>query len=175
MNTTLGKFLLATLLTSTLLACGQQTDSGSNAAIAIEIDQQTSCALDGMLLADFPGPKGQIHYANRTEPEFYCDLVELFHIYLTPEVVVPVRALYVQDMGKADWNAPEGHWINAKDAWFVPGSSQRGSMGPTIASFADEADAQKFATEFGGTVVPFDGITSDMVVLDGAALHDKRM
>lgn len=174
MNTTLNKLLLATLLASSLLACGPQGGSG-NAAVAIEIDRHTSCALDGMLLADFPGPKGQIHYTDRAEPDFFCDLVELFHIYLDPEVVVPVRALFVQDMGKAAWDHPEGHWIDARSAWFVHGSSRRGSMGPTIASFANEADARKFATEFGGTAVPFDGITPDMVALDGGALHDKRM
>lgn len=174
MKLTLNKLFLASLLASSLLACGQQ-GSSSGVPVAIEIDRHTSCALDGMLLADFPGPKGQIHYADRTEPDFFCDLIELFHIYLDPEVVMPVRALFVQDMGKAEWDHPEGHWIDARSAWFVHGSSRRGSMGPTIASFAAEADARKFATEFGGTAVPFDDITADMVVLDGGALHDKRM
>lgn len=174
MSTTVYQLLLATLFTTTLAACGQQA-GGDHAPIAIEIDRHTSCALDGMLLADFPGPKGQIHYADRPTPDYFCDLTELFHVYLNPEVVVPVRALFVQDMGKAEWDDPQGHWIDAKTAWFVHGSSRRGSMGPTIASFAEEADARKFVTEFGGTALPFDGITPDMVVLDGGALHDKRM
>ena len=48
-------------------------------------------------------------------------------------------------------------------------------MGPTIASFAQEADATKFAAEYGGKVLRFDAITKDMVDLSGAALHDTRM
>lgn len=168
------RFMLAGAATGLLVACGQSTD-GSGALVAVELDRSTSCALDGMLLADYPGPKGQIHYANRSQPDFFCDTLEMFHIHLNPEVVQPVRALFVQDMGKADWEEPRGHWIDAKTAWFVHGSSRRGSMGPTIGSFALEADARRFAEEFGGNILRFDEITPDMVVLDGGALHDSRM
>ena len=48
-------------------------------------------------------------------------------------------------------------------------------MGPTIASFALEKDAAKFAAEYGGKVARFADITPDMVVLDGGALHDSNM
>lgn len=168
------RFLLAGAATGLLAACGRSAP-GAGGAVAVEIDRSTSCALDGMLLADYPGPKAQIHYAGRSEPDFFCDTVEMFHIHLNPEIVQPVRALYVQDMGKADWDHPQGHWIDAKTAWYVHGSSRRGSMGPTIASFADERDAVDFAQKFGGTVLRFGDITADMVVLDGGALHDSRM
>lgn len=167
------RFVLAGAATTLLVACGQSTDSG--ALVAVEIDGGTSCALDGMLLSDYPGPKAQIHYANRSEPDFFCDTLEMFHVYLNPEVVQVVRALFVQDMGQADWDEPRGHWIDARTAWFVHGSSRRGSMGPTIGSFAIEADARSFAQEFGGKMLRFDEITPDMVVLDGGALHDSRM
>ena len=78
-------------------------------------------------------------------------------------------------MGAADWNAPQGHWIDAKTAVYVVGGKRHGSMGPTIASFAQEADAAKFATEYGGKVLRFAQITVDMVDLSGGALHDTRM
>jgi copper chaperone NosL len=157
-----------------MTAC-QPTDAPGTALVAVEIDAGTSCSLDGMLLADYPGPKAQIHYADRPEPDFFCDTVEMFGIYLKPEQVRPVKALYVQDMGKADWEQPRGAWIDARSAWYVLGSSRHGSMGPTIASFAQEADAQKFAGTHGGKVLPFDAITPDMAVLDGGALHDSKM
>lgn len=157
-----------------LAACGQSSD-GSAAVTAVEIDRSTSCALDGMLLADYPGPKAQIHYAGRAEPDFFCDTVEMFHVHLNPEIVQPVRAIFVQDMGKTDWDEPRGHWIDARSAWYVHGSSRRGSMGPTIASFGSEADAAKFVEAFGGKLVRFPDITADMVILDGGALHDSRM
>jgi copper chaperone NosL len=140
-----------------------------------EISQGTSCALDGMLLADYPGPKAQIHYAGRDAPDFFCDTVEMFNIYLNPEQARAVRGLYVQDMGQADWDAPRGHWIDARQAYFVVDSRRHGSMGPTIASFSLEAYAERFAGEHGGRVVPFTGVTADKAVIDGGALHDGPM
>lgn len=165
--------LLVTLASAALLACGK-TDT--TAALApLEIDAATSCSLDGMLLADYPGPKAQIHYAGQPEPEFFCDTVEMFHVYLEPEQVRAVRGLFVQDMGRADWDQPRDHWIDAKSAHYVHGSNRRGSMGPTLASFAQEADATRFAAQYGGKVYRFADVTPDMVVLDGGALHDSNM
>ena len=165
--------ILAARAAAALTACGQSETA--NAVVPLEIGQGTSCALDGMLLADYPGPKAQIHYAGQAEPDFFCDTVEMFHVYLTPEQVRPVRGLFVQDMGKADWDEPQGHWIDAKSAYYVHGSRREGSMGPTIASFALEQDAAKFAAEYGGKVYRFSDIEADMAVLDGGVLNDSRM
>lgn len=167
-----GVALLIALLA--LAACGKQDGSG-DAVAPREIEPGTSCALDGMLLADYPGPKAQIHYADRGDPDWFCDTVEMFHVYLSPEQVRAVRAIYVQDMGKAAWDKPLGQWIDARQAYFVVGSKKHGSMGPTLASFAQQVDAEKFAAEHGGKVYPFSGITADMSVLDGGALHDSVM
>ena len=49
-----------------------------------EITVGTSCSLDGMTLADFPGPKGQIIYTTGNL-DYFCDTVEMFSIYLKPE------------------------------------------------------------------------------------------
>lgn len=138
------------------------------------MNEETHCSLDGMLIADYPGPKAQIHYADGA-PEFFCDTVELFSLYLAPEQRRAIRALYVQDMAAADWDAPRAHWIDARTAWFVYGSRRRGAMGPTLASFSHETDARAFAQAYGGRVLRFDQVTPDMVVLDGHALHDRRM
>lgn len=161
------------LLAAVLVACGQ---SDTNAPLGpVSITGGTYCALDGMLLADYPGPKAQIQYAGRAEPDFFCDTVEMFHIYLNPEIVQPVRGLYVQDMGSTDWDDPQDHWIDARNAFYVLGSSRRGAMGPTLASFASEEAARRFAEEFGGEVLRFDEVKPDQVILDGGALHDTRM
>ena len=166
--------LLAPLLVLMLSGCGQGSGEGV-ASGPRDITPSTSCSLDGMLLADYPGPKAQIHYANRAEPDWFCDTVEMFNVYLNPEQVRAVRIMYVQDMGKADWDNPLGQWIDARQAFYVVGSKRHGSMGPTIASFAQRADAEKFAAEHGGKVYPFADITADMAVLDGGALHDSVM
>ncbi|MBU1396826.1 MAG: nitrous oxide reductase accessory protein NosL [Gammaproteobacteria bacterium] len=173
MNAIRHTLILAALAATALAACGQ---SGTQTAVVpLEISHGTSCALDGMLLADYPGPKAQVHYAGQAEPDFFCDTVEMFNIYLSPEQVRAVQGLFVQDMGRADWDVPRDHWIDAKTAYYVHGSKRRGSMGPTIASFAQEHDAVKFAAEYGGKVYRFADITPDMVVLDGGALHDSNM
>ena len=173
MKAVLSNLLLTSMVMGTLAACGK---SETPTALApSEISQGTSCALDGMLLADYPGPKAQIHYTGQAEPDFFCDTVEMFHVYLNPEQVKAVSGLFVQDMGQANWDEPKGHWIDAKTAYYVHGSSRRGSMGPTIASFAKEQDAAKFAAEYGGKVYRFADITPDMVALDGGALHDSTM
>lgn len=140
----------------------------------IEISRETSCSLDGMLLADYPGPKAQIHY-EQGPPDFFCDTVEMFSIYLRPEQQRRVKALYVQDMGKAEWDHPKSYWIDARQAIFVKGSAKRGAMGPTLASFASEQGARDFAARHGGTLLRFAEVTPEMVILDGGALHDRRM
>lgn len=140
----------------------------------IEITRSTTCSLDGMTLMDYPGPKAQMQY-DHGNPDFFCDTIEMFSIYLKPEQQQRVRAVFVQDMAKADWNNPAGHWIDAKTAFYVAGSKRQGSMGPTLASFASEADASAFAAKEGGKVYRFEQITPDMVVLDGGVLKDQKM
>ena len=166
------QLLLAAAMATLLGAC----QGPASAPVAtVEIDRSTACSLDGMLLADYPGPKAQIHYEGATGPEFFCDTVEMFSVYLNPEQARKVKAVLVQDMAKADWDAPVGHWIDARSAFYVQGSKRMGSMGPTFASFAREEDARKFAMENGGKVLRFTEVTPDMAALDGGALHDKRM
>lgn len=153
-----------------LLGCGGEAPQPQPA----KVTQNTTCSLDGMLLADYPGPKAQIHYAQGVA-DFFCDTMEMFSLYLKPEQQKRITAVYAQDMGKADWNRPEGHWIDAKSAFYVLGSKRTGSMGPTLASFSREEDARSFAQRYGGKVLRFGEITLDMVALDGGALRDERM
>ena len=165
--------MLAALAAAALTACGQSATP--TAIVPLEIEQGTTCSLDGMLLADYPGPKAQIHYAGQPAPEFFCDTMEMLSMYLKPEQARKGNAVYVQDMGKPPWQSPQGAWIDARTAYYVLGSKKHGSMGPTLASFGKEAEAQAFAKEQGGKVLPFAQITPDMVRLDGGALHDQQM
>lgn len=162
-------WLLALALLS---ACGQHA---AQTVAPVEITRGTACSLDGMTLADYPGPKAQIHYADQPVPEYFCDLMEMFNTTLKPEQARKVTAMYVQDMGQTEWDNPQGHWIDAKTAFYVVGSNKMGSMGPTLGSFAREADAKKFTAANGGKVLKFADITPEMVALDGGALHDQHM
>lgn len=141
-------------------------------AVAQEPTSETACALDGMTLKDYPGPKAQIHYAEG-KPDFFCDMMELFSVVLAPEQKRRVAAMFVQDMGKTDWDHPTANWIDAKTAVYVVGSKKRGSMGPTIGSFSNAQDAEAFAKKEGGKILRFDQITADMVDLTGGAGHDE--
>ncbi len=141
---------------------------------AIEPTREAMCALDGMVLVDYPGPKGQIVYQDG-EREFYCDTVELLSIYLRPEQKKGIRAIFTQDMGKTDWKEPHDHWIDATKAYYVQGSELHGSMGPTFATFANKEDAESFIKQHGGKLLRFEEITIDMVDLRGGAKHDHAM
>ncbi len=143
--------------------------------VPAEITRDVVCVLDGMTVADYPGPKAQVFYEGKAEPDFFCDTIEMFSIYLRPEQQRQIRALYVQDMSKADWKHPQGHWIDARQAFYVVGSKEEGSMGATFASFASEADAQAFANREGGKVFHFSQITPDMAALDGGVIKDHGM
>ncbi len=169
-QTSLTRFALPLILIAALTACSKPA-----APVAPqEITAGTSCTLDGMTLADFPGPKGQIQYATGN-PDFFCDTVEMFSIYLQPEQKKRIIGIFTQDMGKTDWEKPQGNWIDAKQAFYILGSKKNGSMGPTLAAFARQPDAEKFAKEFGGKVLRFDQVTPDMVDLTGGIVHDEHM
>lgn len=161
----------ALFLIGALAACQPEAPQATG---PIAITRDTHCSLDGMTLADYPGPKAQIHYA-QGEPAFFCDTVEMFAVYLQPEEQKQVTGMYVHDMGKNDWNKPEGNWIDARSAFYVAGSKKLGSMGPTLASFANEADARAFAEHEGGKVLAFGDVTPNMVMLDGGVLKDRHM
>lgn len=169
------RFLLASAAAGLLSACGQ---GPRTAALPdpVAFDDETLCILDGLRLIDHPGPKAQIFWTGRDTPDFYCDTVEMFHVFLaTAQRESRIRALYVQDMRDNDWYAPRGQWMNARDALYVQGSSRLAAMGPTLASFSQQSAADSFAREFGGQILRFDQIDADMVVLDGDALHDSSM
>jgi copper chaperone NosL len=157
-----------------LMGCSEPA-GGIKALTPVEIGSATTCELDGMLLADYPGPKAQIFYAGADEPIFMCDTVEMFNTLLQPEQVRKVAAVYVQDMGKADWDQPRGNWIDATKGFYVLGTKRRGSMGPTIASFSLEADAQTFMAKWGGKLLSYAEVTPNMADLSGGALNDTRM
>lgn len=173
MNMTRRSIFFATVLSGALLGCDQS--NSSKPLTPVEIDASTTCELDGMLLADYSGPKAQIRYAGQEAPTFFCDTVEMFHTLLAPEQIKAVQAVYVQDMGKADWEQPRGYWTDARSGFYVLGSKRHGSMGPTIASFAQELDAKKFAQQWGGRLLRFAEVKPEMVDLSGGALHDSKM
>ncbi|MCE9687579.1 nitrous oxide reductase accessory protein NosL [Shewanella sp. AS16] len=153
------KLLLLTLLTMQLFACGEQSaDSQPNQAVALA--RADECHLCGMLIGTFPGPKGELYTKTSDTVKKFCSTRDLFTFLLDPEYRHQVKEIYVHDMSKSPWEAPlDSHFIDARSAWYVIGSSKTGAMGKTLASFGDEASAQAFAKAYGGTLYRFEQIT----------------
>ncbi|CAG9165596.1 Copper-binding lipoprotein NosL [Cupriavidus laharis] len=166
------RLLLAAGGLTVLAACGTEKQVPVQPA---EIESASTCDLDGMLLADYPGPKAQIFYAGDARPHWFCDTVEMFHTLLRPEQARPVRAVFVQDMALADWDRPRGHWFDATKGVYVLGSKRRGPMGPAIGSFRDAAGARAFMDSHGGKMLAYAEVTPEMVDICGGASSDGRM
>lgn len=129
---------------------------------AIELSGEDECALDGMIVANYPGPKAQILYKGDRKPDFFCETKEMFQIYLEPGRKAEISAVYVQDTSEIDWKKPEDSWIDARSAYYVVGSRRMGSMGPTYAPFADRNAALVFVEKYGGKVMNFDDLIKQL-------------
>jgi copper chaperone NosL len=156
-----------------LAACGEAAHS----LAAGEPADDAACALDGMSLKDYPGPKAQVVFKGG-RIDFFCSLSELFELLFSEGGQHGIGASYVQDMGKADWNKPRGHWIEARSAFYVLDSRAQGAMGPAIGAFASKQDAQAFAEREGGRVLDYSQIRPDTLKLGtrpANEAHDDSM
>ena len=159
---------LALLLVFALLAaCGEE--QLVEAPPAQEPTREATGHYCSMIVVDHPGPKGQIFTGANDAPTWFSSVRDTIAFTMLPEETKDLRAVYVNDMGKAkNWKSPEaGTWIEARSAWFVVGSSKRGGMGaPEPVPFGDEHAAHAFAGAFGGHVVAFTEIPRDYVLGD---------
>ncbi|PKG40814.1 nitrous oxide reductase accessory protein NosL [Psychromonas sp. Urea-02u-13] len=129
---------------------------------AVAIESSDECHLCGMLISNFAGPKGEIAEKRSEQVNKFCSTRDMFAYYLQPENKRNVTQLFVHDMSKMPWDElNDGHFIDAKSAWFVTGSSKKGAMGLTLASFGQKEHADAFKKEFGGQVYSFGEITID--------------
>ncbi|RMF16962.1 MAG: hypothetical protein D6758_07075 [Gammaproteobacteria bacterium] len=154
------KFLIVALFTGFLVACGETGPAQGSAALPPQpITDADECHLCGMAIQNFPGPKGEVA-SRQGQIHKFCSTRDLLAWMLQPENRNQVAAFYVHDMARSDWQHPDDrHMIDGRNAWYVTGSSMKGAMGPTLASFSEEAAARAFAQQHGGHVIRFDAIT----------------
>lgn len=83
-----------------------------------------------------------------------------------PEEPKNVVAIYVTDMGRAEWDNPDDStWIDARSALYVVGSNRAGGMGGAeVVPFSRREDADTFARQYGGSVQGFDQIPDDRIL-----------
>lgn len=128
-----------------------------------------------MNILEHTGPKAQIHLASLPHPVWFSQVRDGIAFTRSPEEHHEIVAVYVNDMERAsNWDAPgDDTWIDAKQAWYVIGSSKVGGMGvPEVIPFGTEFGAARFVDEFGGTLVQLDGIP-DSYVLGPAKLSQR--
>lgn len=142
-----------------LTACQSDTEQSSTQAIPQTIESGDSCHLCGMIIKNFPGPKGQAFLRGDQQARKFCSTLDLFSFILQPENETQVSHVFVHDMGATDWQKPmDDFFINARNAWYVIGHDQRGAMGHTLASFAAKSNAGQFCVQHGGRIIRYEDI-----------------
>lgn len=156
--------VLALAVIAALAACAREQPP--EAPPPLELTREHIGYYCNMTVADHRGPKGQIHLSGAAEPLWFASVRDTLTFTLLPEESKSVAAIYVNDMGRADWDAPEaGTWVEARQAFYVVGSRRTGGMGaPEPVPFAEQAAALRFAAEHGGEVVPYGDIPSEYVL-----------
>ncbi|SDK76905.1 nitrous oxide reductase accessory protein NosL [Microbulbifer yueqingensis] len=140
------------------MAAGCSEPSVETAAVAPPVHFQSAdeCHVCGMAIQPFPGPKGQAIGEQGRQVRKFCSTRDLLTWLLQPENIHRNLTVYVHDMARTDWQDPaDTALVDAREAFYVTGSSRRGAMGPTVASFASRHAAQHFAMEFGGSVLEY--------------------
>ncbi|MDI5892769.1 nitrous oxide reductase accessory protein NosL [Halomonas rhizosphaerae] len=155
--------LLIALLASLLLSgCGESEPEDLAAAQPIEAGD--SCHVCGMLIEEFPGPKGEAFLDSQGEALKFCSTMDLFAFLKQPENETRLSHAYVHDIGVPPWGEPSDEaFIRAEEAWYVVGHDRRGAMGHTLASFAEQADAETFRKAHGGELVAYEEIDLDLL------------
>lgn len=118
-----------------------------------------------MTIVAHSAAKGQIFINRQDKPIWHATIRDLFIYMKSPEESHDIAAIYVNDMGVANWDKPEaGTWIDARNAYYVIKSSKRNGMGGlAIVPFGDINKSKAFVSKYGGEIVNSEGITSEFV------------
>lgn len=171
-----GTGLAAAVLAGCLGSGGEQPDP-------VSIPENAQCDVCGMVIANHPGPNGQIFYRDqspegRDNPAWFCSLKSCFFPYRLEKDRLgwTVAAMYVTDYSSVDYELTTSGgetYISshleaetfgpAEDLEYVVGSDVQGAMGPDFYPFSSTGSAEGFAGEHGGRLLRFDDIGPDLV------------
>ncbi|MFQ3230543.1 nitrous oxide reductase accessory protein NosL [Reinekea sp.] len=159
---------LIVLFSVFLAACSGNKETTNSAIQAAAIESSDQCHLCGMVIQNFPGPKGQLALKGDETTRKFCSNRDAFTYYLQPENQHRKQAIFVHDMSKTPWESPTNdHFIAAENAFYVYGSNRKAAMGIALASFSSMDSAHEFKAEFGGEMVKFEDITLELLAQDG--------
>jgi copper chaperone NosL len=163
--------LASTILGAALLllaACGEERQAAAPPP-PHEITGEAIGHYCGMALVEHAAPKGQALLKSQDEPVWFSSARDTIAFTRLPEEPKDIAAIYVTDMAEAkNWDHPEsGAWVDARRAWYVIGSTQKGGMGGDEAvPFGREDAARQFAETHGGQVVVFDAVPGSYILGD---------
>lgn len=166
-----------TVLAASLAGCSGDADEEPPEPVALSAG--LSCDVCGMVVADHPGPVGEIFYADNSpighdNPARFDSLRGcLFPYYFEHKRKDwTATAVYVTDYSKVDATVTErdgdtfisshtgaASFTDATEVVFVVGSGVQGAMGTDFIPFGQEAEADDFVADHGGEVLSFDEIT----------------
>lgn len=142
-----------------LVGCGNSDTAGNCQPIVLSDNR--ACALCGMTISTFPGPKGQACVDDGRTLGF-CSTSDLLSWAWQPDSKPRIGRLYVHDLSQTQWSSPsDDAWIEARDAVYVIGHDRKSAMGHSPAPFSDRADAERFASESGGRLRSFPDLDWD--------------
>ena len=155
--------IAAIVLCGLLAACDE--DQVAEAPPALDSPGDATGYFCGMLLSMHAGPRGQIQLEGG-EVLWFSSVRDIFSYREMPEEAQSIAAIYVTDIGQANWDSPEpGTWVAADQAVYVIGSERRGGMGgEETVPFSDRAAAEAFVAEHGGRIVEFDDMPMDYIL-----------
>jgi len=156
---------VAAVALALLSACSQQEEAAM--PDPFPLDAEAIGRYCGMNVLEHDGPKGQIILTRIPEPIWFSSARDAVAFTMLPDEPKNIAAIYVSDMAVAEsWDKPGAdNWIDARTAWFVLGSRQRGGMGTAEAvPFSTEEAARAFADANGGEIVRFADIPLDYVL-----------
>ena len=146
-----------------LLGCEKNT--AANAVRGpVPIADGEECHVCGMIINDFPGPKGQAFVQGAEQPLKFCSTRDLFAFLTQPEARSVTREVYVHDMGVTAWDAPAFEaFTDARAAHYVVCQPLPGAMGPTLAAFKEPSAAEAFAAQHDGRIIGFAEIDAGLI------------
>lgn len=154
---------LGALPVLSLVGCGDSGDGAAANCSPIMLTDEHDCALCGMTIVRFPGPKGQACRRDGRQLTF-CSVSDLLSWAWQPENAPNISGLFVHNLSETGWEEPsDDHWIDARDAWYVIGHDRRAAMGHSPAPFTRRDDAKDFAARHGGEVFQFDALDWDLL------------
>lgn len=145
----------------------------------IALDAGQSCDQCGMVIEEHPGPTGQVFFEGEDSdaPAHFCSGVCTYRYRFNAEDSGETPLVtYLTDYSIAEYSVSgegESQFISAHlqadeyadetDLNFVAASDVRGAMGKDLIPFGDATDANSFADEHGGEVIPHDDITRELI------------